>query len=213
MNTLSRDQRRRKKLEARSRRTPHLPARLDQCRIAEAVHRAVCDYTGTNGLGHCAMYAVAGMGLLLGLGDNVCVQVGALELQPDPGDPTAWLSMDPANGWGEIHAWLIRCQKAHAPGFQPLASDVEVIDLSARHYRRYFEDLPSILTPGVALIEKSWRQGDVPAYLWATKDRLPQWVGLSVREGPTRELMAEAWNHKEIVRLACRYYLMAGDRN
>jgi hypothetical protein len=152
------------------------------------------------------MYAVAGMGLLLGLGENVCVQVGALRLQPDPGEPTARLLMDPANGWGEVHAWLLRCLKAPSPGCHPAPSDLEFIDLSARHYRRYFEDMPSILTPGVAPIEKIWRQGDVPAYLWATKDRLPKWVSLSVRDEPTRELMAEAWDHKEVVGLACQYY-------
>ena len=28
----------------------------------------------------------------------------------------------------------------------------------------------------------------------------------SVRERPTHELMAEAWEHREIVRLACQYY-------
>ena len=152
------------------------------------------------------MYAVAGMGLLLGLGENVCVQVGALRLQPDPGDPTAWLLMDPDNGWGEIHAWLLRCLKTPAPGKQPPPSDVEFIDLSARHYRRYFQEMSSIVPPGMAPIEKVWRQGDVPAYLWATKERLPSWIGLSVREGPTRELMDEAWGHREVVRLACQHY-------
>ena len=146
------------------------------------------------------------MGLLLWLGANVCVQVGALELQPDPGDPTAWLSMDPANGWGEVHAWLLRCLKSPVPGIQPHPSDVEIIDLSARHYRRYFEAMPSILMPGVAPIEKMWRQGEVPTYLWATKDRLPKWISLRVQEAQTGELMAEAWSHKEVVRLACRHY-------
>lgn len=66
--------------------------------------------------------------------------------------------------------------------------------------------MPTILTPGVAPVEKVWRQGEVPVYLWATSDCLPHWIGLSVREGPTRQLMDEAWNHREVVRLACLHY-------
>lgn len=140
---------------------------------------------------------------------HVCVQVGALSLQPDPNDPTAWISMDPANGWGEVHAWLALWKEPQAPGLQPLPSNVEIIDLSARHYRHYVEDMPSILPPGVALIEKVWRQGDLPTYLWATKDHLPKWVGLTVREGLSRELMAEAGNHTELIRLACQHFQRA----
>jgi hypothetical protein len=207
MTTLSRDQRRRKKLKSRQQRTNRHSAALDRDRIAEAVHHAVCDYTGTDGSGQCAMYAVAGMGLLLGLRENACVQIGALCLQPDPGDPTAWISMDPANGWGEVHAWLALWKRPPSPGVSP--SDVEIIDLSARHYRRYVEDMPSILPPGVAPIEKVWRQPGEPAYLWGTKDRLPKWVGFTVTEGLSRELMAEARNHTGLIRLSCQHFQRA----
>jgi hypothetical protein len=58
---------------------------------AEAVHRAVCEFSGSDGFGQCSLYAVAGFGLMvltkLPLG-SCYPQVGSLYLQPDPTDPT-----------------------------------------------------------------------------------------------------------------------------
>ena len=60
---MNKNQRRKKKLiERRKRQQRHqvggisLPKDL----IASVVHEAVCDFTGDDGMGHCAHYAVAG---------------------------------------------------------------------------------------------------------------------------------------------------------
>jgi hypothetical protein len=98
----SRNQRRRKKLTERHHRRRRLvppPQRYTKEQIADAVHHAVCAHSGSDGFGHCRLYAVAGWLLLQHLDyRNVVPQAGRLSLMPDPSDPTLWLEMEPAFG-------------------------------------------------------------------------------------------------------------------
>ncbi|MGH6876802.1 MAG: hypothetical protein ACREHV_05400 [Rhizomicrobium sp.] len=71
-------------------------------RIAEAVHQAVCEVTGSDGFSHCALYARAGaMAASLATGVEYTINAGCLEVgtgTPDPEDPKTelYLGMDPA---------------------------------------------------------------------------------------------------------------------
>src|SRR4051812_11848077 len=65
-------------------------------RIAEAVHQAVCEFTATDGFGHCILYSVAGMALLGCVFDHTTyIQAGTLGVLLDPADDY-WMVMDAA---------------------------------------------------------------------------------------------------------------------
>ena len=101
-------------------------------RIAEAVHHAVCDFTGSDGFGLCMLYAVAGSGLLgRAFGEKFYPQAGSMAVLADK--PDVWVTMDASNfATGEFHCWLGR----------PMGGDrVELIDFTARHYRDYCDRL------------------------------------------------------------------------
>jgi hypothetical protein len=114
-------------------------------RIAQAVHNAVQSYSVTDGIHHCRLYAVTGWLLLSYLGyDKTVLQAGRLTIVPDPNSPDCF-EMDPSHGvLGEIHCWLALPDQTPAPGRHELADNVQLLDFSARFYRRYCEDLPSL---------------------------------------------------------------------
>ncbi|QDV37600.1 hypothetical protein [Tautonia plasticadhaerens] len=149
-----------------------IPYPADQAQIAEAAHRAVCEVTGTDGFGKCLAYAVAGYALL---GDaGYMIQAGTLTIVADPSNPAGagLIRMDASNGGfdrGEYHAWLAR-QVGHR---------VEVVDLAARHYRRYVNEVnpvsDAITLPGggaLWVIDRTedrirWtRPGEPPTFVW-----------------------------------------------
>jgi hypothetical protein len=130
-------------------RDPALPPPHKMARIAEAVHRAIVAESGTDGLGLCTVYALAGAVAAskclltpdqqqqalydINVGSCVwpCTQDGqACEMRAD----------DPATRGQEFHAVMIR---THLDGRH------EVADLSSRHYRAWAErsglgwDLPA----------------------------------------------------------------------
>lgn len=191
----SRNQRRRKKLAERHNRRRRLvppPQRYTNEQIADAVHHAVCAHTGSDGFGHCRLYAVAGWVLLQRLGyRNVVPQAGRLSLMPDPADPTLWLDMDPAFGLlGEIHCWLVIPPGKPAPGQHEMSGDMQVVDFAARHYRSYAERLPSIHSADDGSFPiTGWLQEEPPVVLWTAWANLPPWVRVSAQEKPTNRLL------------------------
>lgn len=188
MNRLSRDQKRKKKLAERHERLaarpkPLLPYSKEQ--IAEAVHRAVCQYTGSDGFGFCRWYAICGWLLLLDLGyKNVVLQAGRLSLQPDPDEPTQWIEMDPSHGvLGELHCWLVLPDQNMSAGRQPLGRNVQVIDFAARQYRNYVERLSMIDGE-----PPQWRWASSPDFIWHSFEELPSWLLVSAQEEPTNAI-------------------------
>src|SRR4051794_32826876 len=64
--------------------------------IAESVHRTLCDFSGSDGCGHCMLYAVAGMAILGQVFDRkIYPQAGSLGVLVEP--PDRWLVMDAEN--------------------------------------------------------------------------------------------------------------------
>jgi hypothetical protein len=146
--------------------TPAAPAGISRARIAEAVHHAVCDVTGSDGFGHCALYARAGAVVAsLATGREYVVNAGRLMAgtgTPDPEDAGAelHLGMDPAlSGYSgrEFHAWFIRRPSGAATGVLLSAdpASVEVVDLSVRHYR-----------PMAEAIGLPWQREELPPWYW-----------------------------------------------
>src|SRR5579871_1033754 len=80
--------------------------------IADTVHRAVCQYTHSDGVGRCALYSLCGFVLTtLVLGQRYVPQAGALYLHADPKKgPDGWIAFEPQHAGmerGEYHCWLI----------------------------------------------------------------------------------------------------------
>jgi hypothetical protein len=151
-------------------------------RIAEAVHDAVCDFSGRDGFGLCMLYAVAGAGLMGRVfGLTYHLQAGSMSVLADP--PDGWVTMDASNfAAGEFHCWLAR----------PKGNDrVELIDFTARHYRNYCERLIDmtgfdLAGPGLFVrrddgsgecVRPSWNRQNPPEYVWT--EALPtEWLRL-----------------------------------
>ncbi len=101
--------------------------------IAEAVHRAVCEFTNSDGCGRCFHYALAGWALAMSLlKKKYTLQAGSLYILADP--PDGIVAMEPEkHGFqrGEFHCWFA------APGNDGKLA--EFVDLSSRHYKRFVE--------------------------------------------------------------------------
>lgn len=191
--------RRRAQKDARKRLRPRhlrpqysIPLPAEQARIAEAAHRAVCEVTGTDGFGKCLPYAVAGYALLATAGFQI--QCGSLTIVADPDNPAGagLVRMDARHGGfdrGEYHCCLAR----------QVGARVEVVDLSARHYRRYVEQLnpvvAAITLPGGGCIHipdpsedriRWTRAGEPPAWLWTTNGHAQGYAYFHPDEGACR---------------------------
>jgi hypothetical protein len=178
-------------------------------RLAAAVHSAVCDYSGSDGFGHRVLYAIAGWGILLGSGEsqNCAPQSGALFLKPDPSDQGGWLSLDPDNGPGELHAWIVRFKKPVSTGLQEIPPDTEIIDFSARHYRDLVERMPRIKNQEAESVRRAWLQAAPSSFLWQQFCALPSWVRFVCRANATQRLIGMLRDHKAVCRLATRYFV------
>jgi hypothetical protein len=146
-----------------------IPSEVEKARYAEAVHRAVCEVTESDGFARCMQYAVAGFGLLADAG--YILQAGSLAIIADETDPTMAMLMDASNGGfdrAEGHCWLARQN----------GSDCEIVDFAARHYRRYCEDMMIVedvqMMPAGCIFhidtdpthKAKWNRADPPAYYW-----------------------------------------------
>jgi hypothetical protein len=161
-------------------RTPGSIRPMLRTACARAVHEAVCEFTDSDGFGACHLYAVAGHSLLTGekIRPTPSPQGGSLLIQPDPARPGHWFALDATGGGmgrGEFHAWL-------------MAEDGTIVDFSARHFRRYAEELPipggalsRSIDPALIVLDRPeartpWNRTDYLEYVWTTADRLPSWV-------------------------------------
>jgi hypothetical protein len=176
-------------------------------RIAEAVHQAVCEVTGSDGFSHCALYASVGATVAsLATGDEYVVNAGRLEVGTgtrDAVDTELYLGMDPAlSGYSgrEFHAWFIR-RPAEGPTGVLFTADprsVEVADLSMRHYRAMAE-----------AIGMTWQRETLPAWYWGTLDGLrdlrvnlsadAEMTTMLIREQPLGPVKAAAVRALEIL--------------
>jgi hypothetical protein len=183
-------------------------------RIAEAVHRAVCEFSGTDGCGLCMLYAVAGAGLLGRVfGKTYYPQAGSMSVLVDP--PDNWMSMDARNfAGGEFHCWL---------GRRSGGDHVEMIDFASRHYKGYCERLIDAsefeaIEPGlyvrrdVPLVGHSrptWNREDPPDYVW-TEGLLPEWLRLAPDREATEVVLSMILGHlgeyEPLVRLAVEHF-------
>lgn len=159
---------------------------------AEAVHRAVCEFTGTDGFGHCQIYTLAGYGLLTVAKPphgTPHPQAGALYLNPDPADTECWHVFDPEGSGikrGEFHSWV--------------AFDSGVfVDFAARHYARYSDEIrhhSGIMGQGEgctlyaldSTARAGWNRPDPPVVLWGSPATFPEWVRLAADRDACRDL-------------------------
>jgi hypothetical protein len=138
--------------------------------IAIAVHRAVCEFTNSDGCGRCHHYALAGWVLACSvLKREYILQAGSLYILADP--PNGAVAFEPGKyGFqrGEFHCWFV------APGND--GKMAEFVDLSSRHYRRLVERGPqysalteteeaSIMTFGIDRIQWT-RKENPPEFIW-----------------------------------------------
>ena len=135
-------------------------------RIAEAVHFAVCEDTSSDGRRLCSRYATAGAMLMEHItGQNYIPQVGAvwIGLTDDAGADDDHFSAVPERSHydgTEFHAWFVRVP-AGTPGGMQRIPDLEIIDLSLRHF------------PSMAKAEGfDWQRTDWPRYFWGTLGEL-----------------------------------------
>lgn len=152
-----------------------MPAYRLRVRIAGAVHRAVCEFTGTDGFGYCYLYAWGGNTLAREVtGRPYRLQAGALRLRLD-GD-RGWLTMNPQQdgfGRGEFHCWMAR-----SDGRGHLA---EIVDLGARHYARW--------AASGGVLQGTWTSpANTDAFVWSGRP-FPGWLGLMADEASTRDFL------------------------
>lgn len=177
-----------------------LPAVGLRERVADALHCAVGDVTGTDGMGLCALYALAGS-LVLNLLQQRSVyfpQAGSLWIVATQDEQCA--AFDAEEGGftaGEYHAWIVRAHRIPGrpgphrsvrTGTDPLrqASRFEVIDFTSRFYRAHCErnGLP-------------WEQPDPPACLWCWHGELRDY-GLTLKANArTLEQLLTAQRERE----------------
>ena len=155
---------------------PEMPPISDRERaiLTEAVHRAVCEITGTDGYAKCLLYAVAGYALLADRGFAIQAGTVAIVADPDnPAGPGTTLIEAAEGGWnrGEYHCWLARP-----------TDPVEMVDFSSRHFRRHTEEASEAAKAGTpapvalsitGLAEAradsiEWLRGEPPDSLWVT---------------------------------------------
>lgn len=150
------------------REAPGGSGKISRARIAQAVHEAVCEVTGTDGYGHCVMYAQAGaLTASVLTGRDYVLQAGAavvftgdvngygeLALHVDPAG-SEWNGQRGGRENNELHCWLTR-RPAEVPGSAvPATPGDEVADFSLRHWRW-----------AVAEAGMPWSREPLPAFWW-----------------------------------------------
>ena len=145
--------------------------------MAEAVHQAVREVTGSDGFGYCPLYAWAGAVVAsVVTGSDYDLHAGAvtvwtgdvnadgeLALLVDPDgaefDHPALGTIRGGRANGELHAWFSPRPPAAVPGEVMEISRAELViaDLGMRHLRRH-----------VTEAAMPWKRAPLPAYCWAS---------------------------------------------
>jgi hypothetical protein len=148
------------------------PPVMIQTAIARAVHRAIVKLTRSDGYGYCYLYAVAGCRLASEVVEREYeLQAGTLSLLAQP--PDGWLvvrSTQEGLSNGAYHCWFGR--------LGPTGEIGEIVDLSARHYRRLADSNRSLAPGASAPIRWAW-PAESPDHVWITGNEHPSWVGLA----------------------------------
>jgi hypothetical protein len=173
-----------------------------QSGIAEAVHQAVAEFTGTGGYGHCYLYALTGWALAREvLGRDYRLQAGSLWLLARP--PDGWLYLNACPGGlesGSFHCWFGR------PGADGRAA--ELVDLAARHYRAWADKNERLGPSTTVPVRWAWPAGP-PDYVWLTQTR-STWLALVADRDLTRryaeDVHARAKDFAPVVELARRRF-------
>jgi hypothetical protein len=155
------------------------PDELTRDAIADAVHAAVCGYTGTDGMRHCLLYGFGGsLALRLATGRQYMPQAGSLHLLIDP--PDGQFEIDASDGGfsrGEFHCWSVLADRTSIDPVTRQCRALEWIDFSARHWRRMAETMQLIdavvaETDAIVVCRATtgeripWTVPAPPRYLW-----------------------------------------------
>jgi hypothetical protein len=162
-------------------------------RIAEVVHEAICQCTGEDGMGCCAHYAMAGAALISQLTRKQYIaQCGLLLLCCD-GDKA--VKIDAKLGGlrsGEFHSWIVGPTNSVPEGKQAMPAEMYIIDFTARHYKRYVEELGMVVEAekDAVVVRASWKIAEPPLYIWAMYKDLPSWLRVSGEQRSTVQMFA-----------------------
>jgi hypothetical protein len=150
---------------------------FSKAEIAEAIHRALCDITRSDGFMKCHYYACLGYHFFARIGFVVHWLAGGLAVFADPSDPTLAFAFDPELGrqergdFAEAHSWLMLPYGPPVGGIHT-PDQYDLVDFSSRHYKRYAE-VAAEQGRGEPV---NWKIPDPPAFIWERADRLPYWV-------------------------------------
>jgi hypothetical protein len=141
-------------------------ASVDRDRIAEAIHRAVCEESNSDGQGRCALYALAGRLVLTQLTATPYIfQAGGFAASISDTSPRVMI-MDPQSDHyrcNEFHCWIARWPQGAKPGdCHKVSPDDEFVDFSLRHIPAYTKRV----RPGTQPME--WERADWPLYFWGS---------------------------------------------
>lgn len=185
----------RHKRTSRRRATRNQKHSLARQLISDGVHEAVCDFTGSDGVGRCVLYSIAGAVVASRVfGRSYYPQVGKFLLRTDPGSKDCWgidsAVIDDQFLTPEIHCWFAG----------PLERGAELVDLTSRHYRSLYDH-------GICLGEKpEWKIGTMPEYVWFTDGLLPDWMLLEPDKRATEllweQMLASKGELRELTDLA-----------
>jgi hypothetical protein len=131
-------------------------------------------------------------------------QAGSLWVSHDPSDPTLCMAMiaeDNGIYAGEFHAWIVGPVDGRASG--PIPDDVNIIDLSARHFKRWAEQPVHCVSreavPGGQLTlfepvaERQRYLRPMLPYLWCRWGDKRDWIQYQADEQATNLLCAPSW--------------------
>jgi len=187
--------------------------------VDRAVHRAVCEATGSDGAFCCTWYALAGaLACSKATGSRYIPQVGGCDIVFDPGPPArSNYICGEGNGFarGEFHAWVVRPGEVD-PG-TGVGAALEWVDFSARHYPRHL-DLPTTADVVVTRREsftvlrvapERWSAPPPPDYVWHAGSEPPPGVSFYADAASCRafaELVDRGLATADrVMRLAARY--------
>ena len=163
--------------------------RAFRSRVADAVHRAVCRFTGSDGYGKCHLYSLAGSVLLSSLTNRLYLpQAGSILICVDP--PDRWVGIeidrccDSLTGLanGQYHCWIADATNC-APG---VSIATTLIDLSSRHYK------------AMAATGRIWQSPDPPIPLWIDDGLLPSWLQLKPDTAASEAVIRDLTDDTEI---------------